>query len=428
MRLAPLVPALALWLVLAATPAAAVNIHGAWSICFPSQGVFNCGPFTGTMTATGNAFTITVDPICSIHGTVDATTGNITVPAGECPQAGLFSFTGTATDTTFNASADFALCPTFTNVTAVRACPACDDGNSCTTDGCGATPCSAPSSSCTIANVPTGWLCNDGFACTTGDTCQGGTCAGTPVVCDDGNPCTDDACDPGTGTCTFTPNDAPCNDGAVCTTNDTCSGGVCVGGPPLECAPCETCRPLAGCVKRPALGCRATLGRGKLQLKDDTDDTRDRVKWSWGRGSATSAGDLGNPLGSDDYTLCIFDDAANTTPRLFLGAAAPAGGTCANGTSCWRGRGTPAGSKGFVYKDSQLLLPDGLKKVQLKPGLDGKAKASAAGAGAELALPSPMNVTLPVVVQLQGENGACFETTITSATQSETTFIGATTP
>jgi len=39
-----------------------------------------------------------------------------------------------------------------------------------------------------------------------------------------------------------------------------------------------------------------------------------------------------------------------------------------------------------------------------------------------------MNVTLPVVVQLQGENGACFETTFTSATQSETTFVGSTTP
>src|SRR6185295_7128169 len=116
---ARLVPALAFGLALAATPAAAVNIDGTWSICFPSQGFFNCGPFVGTMTATGNAFTITVDPLCSIHGTVDATTGNITVPAGECPQGGLFSFTGTATDTTFNASADFALCPTFANITAV---------------------------------------------------------------------------------------------------------------------------------------------------------------------------------------------------------------------------------------------------------------------------------------------------------------------
>jgi hypothetical protein len=181
-------------------------------------------------------------------------------------------------------------------------------------------------------------------------------------------------------------------------------------------------------VKRPKLGCRTTLGRGKLQLKDDADDTRDRVKWSWGRGAATTAAELGDPLGGDDYTLCIFDDAAATTPRLFLGSTAPSGGTCADGSSCWRGRGAPPGSKGFVYKDSKLLLPDGLKKVQLKPGIDGKAKAAASGAGAELAIPSPMNVMLPVVVQLQGENGGCFETTIDSATQSETTFLGSTTP
>jgi len=341
---ARLVPALAFGLALAATPAAAVNIDGTWSICFPSQGFFNCGPFTGTMTATGNAFTIAVDPLCTIHGTVDGTTGNITVPPGECPQGGMLQFTGTATDTTFDATVDFALCPTFTNVSAVRACPACDDGNACTTDGCGPTPCSAPSSSCTIANAAPGTLCNDGVACTTGDVCQGSTCTGTPVVCGDNNPCTDDMCDAGTGACVFVPNHAPCNDGTLCTTNDACSGGACTGGPPLQCARCETCRPLAGCVKRPKLGCRTTLGRGKLQLKDDADDTRDRVKWSWGRGSTTTAAELGNPLASDDYTLCIFDAASSPTPRLFLDATAPAGGTCADGTSCWRGRGSPAGS------------------------------------------------------------------------------------
>src|SRR5262249_1077025 len=58
----------------------------------------------------------------------------------------------------------------------------------------------------------------------------------TPPNCDDGNACTDDTCSPTTG-CIHTNNTAPCDDGNACTTADTCSGGVCVGGPPPNCTP-----------------------------------------------------------------------------------------------------------------------------------------------------------------------------------------------
>ena len=63
-----------------------------------------------------------------------------------------------------------------------------------------------------------------------GDTCADGGCVpGTdPLVCDDLNVCTDDACDPDTG-CTFTNNTAGCDDGNACTISDTCGGGVCSG-------------------------------------------------------------------------------------------------------------------------------------------------------------------------------------------------------
>src|SRR5204862_8049983 len=54
-------------------------------------------------------------------------------------------------------------------------------------------------------------------------------------TCNDGNVCTDDACN-GTG-CTFAPNSAPCDDGNACTSNDTCSGGVCRGGSSSCCSP-----------------------------------------------------------------------------------------------------------------------------------------------------------------------------------------------
>jgi subtilisin family serine protease len=47
--------------------------------------------------------------------------------------------------------------------------------------------------------------------------------------CDDGNPCTDDVCDPATG-CQYAPNTSPCSDGTDCTVADRCSGGQCQSG------------------------------------------------------------------------------------------------------------------------------------------------------------------------------------------------------
>lgn len=69
------------------------------------------------------------------------------------------------------------------------------------------------------------------------DSCFDGACTGQPVVCpDDGNPCTDDLCLPGTPGADFlgcnnvpTTQDPTCDDRNPCTENDACSGGVCVG-------------------------------------------------------------------------------------------------------------------------------------------------------------------------------------------------------
>jgi uncharacterized repeat protein (TIGR01451 family) len=96
-----------------------------------------------------------------------------------------------------------------------------DDGNPCTDDACD--PDSGPS------HVNNTAPCSDGNACTTGDTCGGGACnPGGPTVCNDGNPCTDDACNSATG-CYVTNNQNPCDDGIPCTVGDTCNAGVCVG-------------------------------------------------------------------------------------------------------------------------------------------------------------------------------------------------------
>ena len=125
----------------------------------------------------------------------------------------------------------------------------CDDHNPCTDDSCSAQGC---------ANIPNTRSCDDGNACTQNDTCQAGSCSGTPRVCDDGNACTDNRCEPALG-CVF-PKSAPpavlddchqvqcqpslgwrlvaksgpCDDHNANTRNDVCVAGVC-GGTPAAC-------------------------------------------------------------------------------------------------------------------------------------------------------------------------------------------------
>jgi len=99
----------------------------------------------------------------------------------------------------------------------------CEDGNPCTTDACGGTAgCSHPSAD--------GQTCSpSGVFCATG-ICLAGTCASEiGSGCDDKNVCTTDACDPVTGLCGHTPVAGSCNDGDACTDADACAQGVCVG-------------------------------------------------------------------------------------------------------------------------------------------------------------------------------------------------------
>lgn len=168
----------------------------------------------------------------------------------------------------------------------------CDDGNVCTTDSC------VKGQGCTAVPGNENGACNDGNNCNVGDRCVAGVCAptsgkvcdpdtnpctattcaanicgntidptlkcqtdkchqftqcgadgvcpvGTPIDCNDANPCTTDGCDALTG-CTHTPDDtASCNDGDVCTTEDVCKAGTCAGK--SVCMPIDDCHIAGEC-------------------------------------------------------------------------------------------------------------------------------------------------------------------------------------
>jgi len=90
-----------------------------------------------------------------------------------------------------------------------------------------------------VCNDPDGTPCDDGLFCTTGETCQGGTCrSGFPLPCDDGIGCTIDQCDEIANACVYTTDDSVCSDGDCVNGEEVCVVGIgCQPGvpPPDDC-------------------------------------------------------------------------------------------------------------------------------------------------------------------------------------------------
>ena len=118
---------------------------------------------------------------------------------------------------------------------------------------CLAPLCDPLTGACSLIATHEGFPCDDGDQCTLGDNCTQGTCtAGVAANCNDGNPCTNDGCDVGTG-CFHEPNTSECTDGDACTSGDQCAAGECVGTGLLDCNdgnPCtdDSCDATAGCL------------------------------------------------------------------------------------------------------------------------------------------------------------------------------------
>ena len=192
-----------------------------------------------------------------------------------------------------------------------------------------------------------------------------------------------------------------CDDANLCTTNDHCESGVCTGEP-VECGRCQACDPGRGCHPALAETCRHSLApwANRLEIRHGADPSGDRLRWQWRRGEWTPAAALGDPFAGDDYTFCVFGQRGR---HVLVSIDAPAGGTCGS-QPCWAHRG-PAGVR---YRDWTARGGVASLRVDAKP--NGKAKAVVQGRGASLGLP-PLPLALPLTVQLQAGDGACWEAT-----------------
>jgi hypothetical protein len=114
-----------------------------------------------------------------------------------------------------------------------------DDRDCSEVDGeCAVGVCEATTGTCLAVPIDTGETCDDGNKCTTEDQCgSDGTCHGTTVDCSQfDQTCVTGLCSPDTGECEPHPlSGTVCDDGNVCTQNDTCDDGTCGGEIPDTC-------------------------------------------------------------------------------------------------------------------------------------------------------------------------------------------------
>ncbi|OWY62456.1 hypothetical protein B7486_58335, partial [cyanobacterium TDX16] len=162
--------------------------------------------------------------------------------------------------------------------------------------------------------------------------------------CDDGNPCTDDVCN--MGTCENTNNMAACDDGDLCTTADTCSGGACAGTP-VSCPMGQTCNPTNGmCESAPTM----LTFRDGLNGYIATADTFIRQQ-SVNQNNGTTA-DLRwdteeNGANTPQYTLLRFDDIFGAGPNQI-----PPGSTINSAMLTYSvgGDGNEVGDNGLLHE------------------------------------------------------------------------------
>lgn len=260
---------------------------------------------------------------------------------------------------------DFAVCGRVDACHAWSTCQAgvCVEGEPITCEGgteCAPTACD-PATGCFKDYEPAGASCGVTDACDVAGRCTGrfDDCVGAAErECDDGNPCTQDACEPIRG-CVFTPTrqGLSCDDGNTCTSDDVCDEGHCRGSAANEGGACDDGE---GCTANTT--CEAGVCGGGVEVSggcDDGDPCTTGEVCDEGGCVATSAvvcPDDENPCTSNACMPglgCIYVPIAEGE-RCEYGDMCQAAGTCqagwcvggeplADGTACTSGRSCVSG-------------------------------------------------------------------------------------
>jgi len=220
-----------------------------------------------------------------------------------------------------------------------------------------------------------------------------------------------------------------CGDGLVAATEECDDGGLDAGDgcdPQCRVEPCYQCSGEPSVCGVAVRNDCTSAGKSLLLIKDGDDPSKHKIVWRWGKGSQTSHADFGDPIWSDDYVLCVYDRSGES-PSIAVAARVSHGRLCEREKPCWKQVGSETNPKGYKYADADLR-PDGINKLQLKPGDTGRAKIGLSGRGALLSLPGPVavdkyfNQDSDVTVQLsRGSSAPCWQSVFPAATTKKNT-------
>lgn len=259
-------------------------------------------------------------------------------------------------------------------------------GDASATDCSLADTCDA-AGTCNSNHRPPGAVCDDANACTLVDLCgPTGDCDGEGIQdCDDGNPCTQDSCDPDAG----------------CVNAETPRATTEEGGT-----------------------CRVALSTA-LSMKAFNDGSG-LIKWRWEKGQLSPVEAFGEPDVDTTYTLCVYDSEGGTyflpPPR----DSEPNDGKQVGSGPDW----TDAGDSGWRYKNNRCD-EEGIAGMTAVPGENEAARITIKAKGSCNAVPLPCcdaDALVPcsdqyfhmgpsLVVQLVSDNtiedpaGECWSTT-----------------
>jgi len=281
----------------------------------------------------------------------------------------------------------------------------CDDGNLAAGDCCSPT-CQYEASGCAADALPcTADRCNGAGACVHPVGHAGVVCRPPASPCDAAELCT--------GASTTCPADAAaadgtsCADGLFCNGAETCQSGICGSGAPACAGDCDEeldfcpgrCPPFARSDCRMAERNVLTIRRG---------DGSPRLVWRWLGGGSTAHAELADPRADAGYRLCLYEGVEGRLAAETIVPPQPAR---------WRALGAQA-DRGFRYADPAASAA-GVKRILLRPGAGGAARAFVVGVGPGLVDPA-LPLELPVRVQLEnGATGVCLESAFAAARRND---------
>lgn len=224
---------------------------------------------------------------------------------------------------------------------------ACSDDNLCTTgescqqgscaggkvvvctatDSCHEPGTCTPTGGCTKPPKADGAACTDGKACTTNDICKAGACSGAAVVCTAADSChVPGACNPASGICSVVAevDGAACNDGDACTKADSCQAGKCKGTAP-GCPPLGLCFEVSVCDPKSGVCSQPPKVDGAPCTDNNPCTATDTCK------AGTCQG--GKPTSCDDANACTDDACFPASGCLFSANKA----VCSDGDACTAG-------------------------------------------------------------------------------------------